>query len=249
MSRGDRVTSSERREPWPGSAPVGLAAVERHGGPSVSAEASADFLRIAHWARTYLVEPHADLGRGGPVCPYVQKSLDRSLFFVATFPWQGVPEEEQRRSLRAWRDRFRELEPRSGPDSILKTLTLVFPAAGPGEAERRLEALQRSLKGEFVQEGLMLGEFHSGPPAKPGLWNPAFLPLRSPVPLLAIRFMVPSDFPFLVDDPAWVRGYLRLFAGDVPQHLLESVREVTSRWRIPWSAPSVPADRRRGGRR
>lgn len=249
MNRGDRMTVRQPMPPGPGPLPVGLAAVERDDMPSLPPGEREDFLRVSRWARTYLVEPHADLGRSGAVCPYVQKSLDRDLFFVATFAWQGVPEEVQRRNLLAWRDRFRDLEPRSGPNALLKSLALIFPAAGPGEAERRLESLQRSLKDEFVGQGLMLGEFHSGPPAKPGLWNPDFQPLRSPVPLLAIRFMVPSDLPFLVEDPEWVRAYLRRFADDVPQHLVESVRAVTSKWHIPWTAPAAPAAHQRGGRR
>ena len=244
MNRGKRMASSRSAVP----VPMGLIAIERGDMPSVEPEEREDFLRISQWARTYLVEPHADLGRAGPVCPYVQKSLDQDLFFVATFPWLGVPDKVQRRGLMAWRDRFRELEPRSGPSSLLKTLALVFPAAGPGEAERRLESLHRALKTAFVEQGLMLGEFHPGPPAKPGLWNQSFHPLRSPVPLLAIRFMVPSDLPFLVENPEWVRSYLERFADEIPQHLAETVREVTERWHIPWSAPAASAERQRRGR-
>ena len=85
------------------------------------------------------------------------------------------------------------------------------------------------LKREDVRKGLMIGEFHDGPPPKPGLWNPDFRPLRSPVPLLAIRHMVPTDFPFLRDDDTTVAAYLQRFGDRVPTHLREHVRAAADR--------------------
>ena len=62
-----------------------------------------------------------------------------------------------------------------------------------------------------LDRGLMLGQFHPLPPAEGGLWNPDFRPLRSPVPLLAIRQMVPSDLPFLTGEVEFLDSYLRVF--------------------------------------
>ena len=45
----------------------------------------------------------------------------------------------------------------------------------------------------------MLGEFHRYNNS-PGLRNPEFFPLRTPYPSLAMRYMVPSDLPFLSPD-------------------------------------------------
>ena len=62
----------------------------------------------------------------------------------------------------------------------------------------------------------MLGEFHNRTES-PGLHNPNFRPLRSPIPLLAIRYMVEVDLPFLVmaDDLGlrirYLKAYLQLF--------------------------------------
>jgi hypothetical protein len=52
----------------------------------------------------------------------------------------------------------------------------------------------------------MLGEFHALTQT-PGLRNSDFRPLRSPIPLLAIRHMVESDIDFLTQpsDPAPTR--------------------------------------------
>jgi hypothetical protein len=67
------------------------------------------------------------------------------------------------------------------------------------------------VKADYVSRGLMIGEFYDGPPAKAGLWNQDFRPLRSPVPLLAIRRMVRTGFPFLRDDRDFVAACLANF--------------------------------------
>jgi hypothetical protein len=57
----------------------------------------------------------------------------------------------------------------------------------------------------------MIGEFHPGPPPAPGLWNADFRPMRSPLPLLAVRHMVAADTPFLRGDPEHLAAYRRRF--------------------------------------
>ena len=63
--------------------------------------------------------------------------------------------------------------------------------------------------------GLMIGQFYPGCD-EAGIRNPDFRPLQSPIPLLAIRHMVNSDFPFLAGSVAWIEEYLRKFAPAVP---------------------------------
>jgi hypothetical protein len=81
----------------------------------------------------------------------------------------------------------------------------------------KLDELQRQLKDEFVPQGLMIGQFHPQCP-QPGLWNPQFRPLQSPIPLLALRRMVASDLPFLVGSCAHASSYLTNFAREIPPH-------------------------------
>src|SRR6185295_15248238 len=43
-----------------------------------------DALRaVAEWIKTYVVEPHKDLGRAGPVCPFVPGALERKALWLA----------------------------------------------------------------------------------------------------------------------------------------------------------------------
>ncbi|MCE6998294.1 hypothetical protein LZG04_26355 [Saccharothrix sp. S26] len=80
----------------------------------------------------------------------------------------------------------------------------LFPDLSQEEASRLVDEAQLSLKADCAAQGVMIGEFHDGPPPKPGLWNPHSRPPRSPVPMPAIRSLVSTDFPFLRDDPAFV---------------------------------------------
>jgi hypothetical protein len=121
------------------------------------------------------------------------------------------------RTVELMRDWFLELEPQHGPQAQLKTLLLLLPDVAAADAPAVIDETQRLLKPAFVRNGLMIGQFHPGPPDAPGLWNEAFRPLHSPVPLLAIRHMVASDLPFLIDDPAFRAAYLDRFADAVPR--------------------------------
>jgi hypothetical protein len=66
----------------------------------------------------------------------------------------------------------------------------------------------------------MLGEFHMRNHSQ-GIHNHNFRPLRSPIPILAIRFMVEPDLPFLNhpnDEPQlrikYLNTYLQRFANN-----------------------------------
>ena len=38
---------------------------------------------VADWIKTYVVKPHKDLGRAGPVCPFVPGALERKTLWLA----------------------------------------------------------------------------------------------------------------------------------------------------------------------
>ncbi|GIH27164.1 hypothetical protein Aph01nite_54740 [Acrocarpospora phusangensis] len=175
----------------------------------------------AGWAREYLCNPHPDLGRRGPVCPYAQSSIDRRRFHLALRTGALRSVDEVVKAVEPYRAWFIQLAPREEPDALHTTILIVFPDAY-GELDL-IDAAQRRLKDRYVQDGLMIGEFHDGPPDKPGLWNPDLRPLASPVPMLVIRHMVATDLPFLADDPEHVRAYRALFGDHVPAHLRDVV--------------------------
>lgn len=178
------------------------------------------------WVRDFLARPHPDVGRAGPVCPFTPTALALDTIWLTEVDDPSPDRDVIVELISQYRDRFLEIEPRFGSAALNKTILVVFPTLGSGAATL-LDDVQGELKASFVELGLMLGEFHSENES-PGLRNPDFRPLRSPVPMLAIRHMVESDLPFLrrtLDAPAirasYLRSYLRRLGGTVRAKYLD----------------------------
>jgi hypothetical protein len=175
------------------------------------------------WVRSFLAQPHPDLGRTGPVCPFVPVALELDTIWCGLVTGAEPDPAYLAAAIGEYRELFLELEPRQLPEALNKAILIVFPNLGP-EGASAVDEVQRELKPRFVEAGLMLGEFHAANES-PGLRNPDFRPLRSPVPMLAIRNMVESDLPFLrrsIDPPgmraAFVRSYLRRLGSTVSRN-------------------------------
>ncbi|MEU1893557.1 DUF6875 domain-containing protein [Streptomyces pristinaespiralis] len=176
---------------------------------------------VLEWSREFLVSGHPALGRSGPVCPYTQPSLRRDLFLLAV-PAAGTDRAglaDAVAHLRVWYEKLAvdlDTEERE-----LLTLLMVLPRLDRTDSAP-LDALQRAAKDEFVAEGLMIGQFHPVC-AEPGLWNEDFRPLRSPVPLLAVRRLLVFDLPFLVNTDLHLSHYLRQFAPGIPARMRDEL--------------------------
>lgn len=180
------------------------------------------------WMRSFLAKPHPNLGRTGPVCPFVPISISIDTIYLCvpnTSPGGGPEEIEE--VVNRFRDIFLELHPKDGDDAINKSLLMVFPKVELKDARRLIDEVQARLKPRFTRYGLMLGEFHELNET-PGLRNAAFFPLRSPLCMLVIRYMVESDLPFLErsEDPpgarvGFLRSYLRRLGGKVSERKLD----------------------------
>lgn len=166
------------------------------------------------WIRNFLARPHPELGRAGPVCPFTPMALELDTIWLIEIADSKPDMQRMQDLIEQCRKVFMETEPREGPMSINKVIMVVFAGMSADDAPW-IDALQAKLKPNFVDVGLMLGEFHARNDT-PGLRNEAFRPLRSPIPMLVIRHMVESDLPFLkreCDVPeiriSYLRSYLR----------------------------------------
>lgn len=171
------------------------------------------------YVREFLAKPNPNLGRKGPTCPFVPKSLQLDSIYLAVLPAESLSSSgnDVGSDISGCSDvldcillqaiqTFKALEPRTGPKASYKAIILIFPDMEPSDIPAMIDGTQKRLKPNFVEEGLMLGEFHLRNNAT-GLHNPHFYPLRTPYPCLAIRHMVPSDIVFLnpTEFPADVR--------------------------------------------
>lgn len=174
--------------------------------------------QILEWVKTFLGKPHPLLGRPGAVCPFVPHSIRTNSIRLAVIRSKDLYPEQIENLVKRYRDIFLEMDAKEQESRISKAFLLIFPDIDIEDAPKIIDSIQQKLKPLFVESGLMIGEFHKRNQS-PGLHNPDFRPLRSPVPLLAIRFMVEADLPFLqspVDLHLRIRyleAYLKRFGG------------------------------------
>jgi hypothetical protein len=165
---------------------------------AVSARIVSTSLRQMHaFAVKHLSGPHPT--RNGPLCPFVPRALklDTLRFAVVRTATSTAPRTTVMRVLESAIDRFLDLEPREGRTADHKAILFAFPDVGADEASAVLDAAHDILKPKFVARGLMVGKFHPlsmSPGIDP---DSGLLFNRSPVPLMAMRFMVANDVVFL----------------------------------------------------
>ncbi len=161
--------------------------------------------QLSGWIDQFLVRHHPQLGRQGPVCPFAHGARMRDLIRLSVVHLHSSdPLAEISSIVRDHKENFLRIRRTTAQDWIYVAIMLAFPEVSPDDAPRLIDGTRNMLKPEFVRAGLMLGEFHAHN-EQSGLHNADFRPLRSPVPMLAIRHMVPSDVAFLSrveDSPA-----------------------------------------------
>ncbi|GGL11321.1 DUF6875 domain-containing protein [Nocardia jinanensis] len=170
---------------------------------------------LRRWTTEYLCRPHSDLGRHGPVCPYMGHAITRRFLWAAFLGGRDFEVERIAAIVDDLYDMYPVLPPRDPPDSNFKAVLAVFPDLTDYTG---IEAVQHDQKTRFVKQGLMLGQFYPGCRVA-GLHNPDFPALDSPLPLLAVRHMVPTDFFFLNTRPEWIGTYLKTFAPAIPDFI------------------------------
>ena len=169
--------------------------------------ADRDVLQVGPWVRSYLMSAHPELGRTGDVCPFTAQAA--RLDTIRLGSCNATDEAEIERVIR---DCFRQFEaiPCKRTMRQFRTVIVGFPNCDNDEGRETLRRVHAKLKMFSVLRARMLGLFHDRTDA-PGLWNPQFRPLRSPLPVLAIRQLVVQDTPFVFRHPLLLATYLRKF--------------------------------------
>lgn len=174
---------------------------------------------VGQWARSFLMRPHEDLGRSGPVCPYAGPSVSKDLFWVGVVTGADITVEQMTAVVDDVIDAYAAIPPQAGQDAIFKAIVVVFPDVTDYSV---IDTVQSQGKDRVIQQGIMLGQFYPGC-AESGLWNPDFHPLDAPYPMLAVRQMVGTDFPFLSSRRPWLAAYMKRFAPAVPSSVRSSI--------------------------
>jgi hypothetical protein len=174
--------------------------------PEIYSKYANDLISFELWVTNFLAKSNPGLGRSGAVCPYIQYAKEKSFFKVGIFEENHPSKSEVLGLIAQLKDLFINMPPTDDKDSRFKTITILFPNLTNGEVTEIIDGVQLTLKPEFVKQGLMIGQFHENC-QQPGLRNANFRPLQSPIPLLAIRNMVETDWPFLEGDEILEHAY------------------------------------------
>ena len=161
-------------------------------------------VEMMQWTENFVARPHPDVGRLGPVCPFVPHAIRSNSMQMGVLRVKNLNMPQIAEIVLSYRDIFRELEPKSGAEALRKTLLLIVPDIDIEDAPKIIDGVQKKVKPFFVEKGLMIGEFHMRTES-PGLHNPNFRPLRSPIPMFVLRNMVEFDIAFLQDDDLRLR--------------------------------------------
>lgn len=175
--------------------------------PRVNASDLGVLGEVARWTVDYLCQSHTDLGRTGDVCPYTEVSMREDLLWSAVcHVFDADPRPTMHEVMLEAMHDFESRPPQLGNKVGLKAMLVLFPSL----EGLWIDAVQEELSLTFAERHLMIGEFHAECD-KRGLHNQEFCPLRSPVPLLAVRNMMLTDLAFLKESDDKLSHYLHLF--------------------------------------
>jgi hypothetical protein len=203
---------------------------------------------ILAWARNYVAVPHPELKRTGPICPFVQPSIELGQFTVKCF--EGILDADLRRVRRIILDEaqiFLERTPVRGAKGKFASVVLAFPRLSPPQ-DAMLDRIHEQLKAHLVERyDLMTAAFHPQS-SKPSISNPEFAVFRAPVPLFVIRHLDVRDVLFLGNNERAFRRYRARFGtlfdrGEVSNEFGYVERYAAACARFGMKAPSIAAAR------
>jgi hypothetical protein len=198
---------------------------------SALAQSDLDALRtVGDWIKSFIVRPNDDLGRSGPICPFVPVSLERKTLWLA-------PEHVGGRSLAdvvdlvgGYQRRFLGAEPTEGDDAVYKAIVVVFTDLSPAQAGQLFDAVLQDLAvPSYADEGFVMGGFYGGNEAG-AIYNSSFRPFTSPVPFLLIRQAVITDWKFFLDDDERLNLWAQRYGASGAETLATELRH------LPWRA-------------
>ena len=193
------------------------------------AESDLDALRaVADWIKTFVARPHQDLGRAGPVCPFVPGAWERQTLWLAPEEIADRSVHEVVQRINAYKKLFLHAQPLDGDDAHSKAIVVVFTDVSAERAKDFFDdVLQHLGVPSYVEDGLVLGGFYASHEGS-AIYNPRLRPFTAPVPFLLVRHAVISDWKFFLDNEDWLNRWAHRYGETGARALAEELR------RLPW---------------
>jgi hypothetical protein len=197
----------------------------------VLAENDRNALRaVADWIKTFVAKPHRDLGRAGPVCPFVPVAWEHKTLWLAAERSAGRKAPDVIQLLDSYKRLLLASQPVDGDDANIKSIVVVFTDLPAAQAKDFFNGvLQQIGVPSYADDGLVMGPFYEGNDGT-ALYNPNLRPFRSPVPLLLMRRGVISDWKFFLNNKEWLPLWARRYGESAVGALADELR------RLPWQA-------------
>ena len=184
---------------------------------------------VADWIKDFVAKPHKDLGRAGPVCPFVPVALEREMLWFAPerIAERSIPDVVE--IISAYKTLFLDARP-NDDDANYRSMVIVFTDLVPDRAKNLFDGVLQHLGvPSYVEDGLVLGGFYEGNEGS-AIYNSSLRPFTAPVPFLLMRHAVISDWKFFLDQENWLSLWARRYGEAAVQALAEELR------RLPWRA-------------
>jgi hypothetical protein len=197
------------------------------------AETDRNALRaVADWTKSFVVRPHRDLGRAGPVCPFVPLALEHKTLWLAAERSAGLSAPDVIKLIDGYKRLLLAAQPVDGDDANYKSIVVVFTDLPAAQAKDFFsDVLQQIGVPSYVDDGLVMGPFCEGNDGT-AIYSPNFRPFTSPVPFLLMRRAVISDWKFFLNNVDWLRLWARRYGESAVEALADELR------RLPWRATS-----------
>jgi hypothetical protein len=183
---------------------------------------------VAEWIKSFVVKPHKDLGRAGPVCPFVPGSLERKTLWLAPEQIADRDGPDVVELMSGYKRLLLDTRPTDGDDASYNVIVVVFSDLSADRAQGVFDdVLQQLAVPSYVEDGVLFGPFYEGHEGT-AIYNSSFRPFQSPVPFLFVRHGVTGDWKFFLDDEEWLNLWARRYGESAVHALAEELR------RLPW---------------
>lgn len=183
---------------------------------------------VGDWIEAFVVRPHPDLGRGGPVCPFVPEAVRRRTLRLAPQHVGDLSTSQVVELMDGYKRVFLATNPTDGDDLQYKVIVVVFTDLEAGRARGLFEEVQQQLAVQsYAEDGIIFGPFFEGNTGT-AIYNSEFRPFQSPVPFLFVRQTVVDDWKFFLEDPKWLGLWARRFGDAGLLALADELRRL--RW-------------------
>ena len=185
---------------------------------------------VADWTKAFVIQPHRDLGRPGPVCPFTPLAIEHKTLWLAAERSAGRSTPEVIELITGYQQLLLANPPVDGDSAANKSIVVVFTDLPASRAKDFLgSALEEIAIPSYVKDGLVMGPFYEGNDGT-AIYSPNFRPFQSPVPMLLMRRAVISDWKFFLYNESWLRPWARRYGEAAVEALADELRP------LPWNA-------------